>query len=404
MKVKFLLFKLLNKLIIWLDGADQFFLKKWGSRGIYMVRIEIKDLFQFACIDQQKNFAIDLPQINKSLRRRRSKRNKVSIFIGDHGSGKSNFIAGLICSFYGKMPEGYASIHIPNLSAIMQYRVYSTVRSYVSVDFANKNVWVNMKSQIDSYIDKNEVQFSEIENNVQFRGKLIFQKTFQEIIPWQLKDFIFFNGEKLLSKSNFEDNIFKKSLIDVIAGDKKLKEKNYRKVSNKVRKILERLTRKTFIQINSNKRFIVKLKDDFEPIVIDHRGKTDLTKTVSENEISALRLSFSLSVVKLISSHVKFIKVPMVLDNPFSRLNQDSAKRAANIIHKYAPQILLMITPSDVKNGMISKLKNYCGALYKLEKEDNHTIIKTIYNPINIEYIGRKGYYKKGFRNIDYYL
>jgi hypothetical protein len=76
-------------------------------KKLYVLCIELYDFMPFAKLEPDDSCPEYLSQyINPAIPLRR-KKNKLSVFFGAQGSGKSAFVASLLWALYGELPENH---------------------------------------------------------------------------------------------------------------------------------------------------------------------------------------------------------------------------------------------------------------------------------------------------------
>ena len=356
------------------------------TKKLFLRCIELCDFMSFPQNEPDEICTEYLSQyINPAWR----KGKKLSIFIGDHGSGKSVFISALLWALYGEVPNNYGRTLLSN-DAIERCDYDKTIEALVSVDFWNhkSNIsWVACKeyiktqNQMEEKSQKNTIELSGgFSDFMDFHVKTKSDIHFEAYVPQELKSFMFFDGEEKFDIELWEKNNIIVSLINLWQRyrDKYVK-------GEKVRRKLQIVLNRTFKKICVNKKYQVELDRNFAPKIYDRKGFIDLTDVLSINEQSVLRLAYALTISKYINSMQSKVAIPLVLDNPFVKMDVGSSRKAAKIIHKYAPQIFILLSSFEIRNKVVTEFEKCCGSLFELRICNRGTEIK--------EYCCAKEYY-----------
>ena len=127
------------------------------------------------------------------------------------------------------------------------------------------------------------------------------------------------------------------------------------------------------------KDYECKIEDDFTLRLISSSGVT-LPRSAGENQL--LSLAFTSALIKFckerqnIDSHDFLLKgtiAPLVLDSPFSVLDDQYRKASAKFLPEMAEQLILLITDTQVRD-ILDIIKDKVGKEYIMK---NHSTAKT---------------------------
>ena len=119
----------------------------------------------------------------------------------------------------------------------------------------------------------------------------------------------------------------------------------------------------------------VSLSDDFQLQVKDNHGD----ESKSEGQFAVVSFAYIVGILKVLKSHEKLKnkEYPLVLDGPFSKLDEDQKRNVLNTIPKYVPQVIIL-----TKDSLYDVLeKEEIGKEYTITSNEhkNNAIIKEGY-------------------------
>jgi DNA sulfur modification protein DndD len=258
---------------------------------------------------------------------------------------------------------------------------------------------IKEKSNLKTLVDKNEIDIGETDEKLKnvktvegIKEKTEKRHELVKNLEETNKDWGRINGNEdkttiEISKKNEELKILEekdskqKNVLKKLHLTEDLRDHIKRELNNEQKeavKILEKYTSETLDSV-VRKDYECKIEDDFTLRLISSSGVT-LPRSAGENQL--LSLAFTSALIKFckerqnIDDHDFLLKgtiAPLVLDSPFSVLDDQYRKASAKFLPEMAEQLILLITDTQVRN-ILDIIKDKVGKEYIMK---NYSTAKT---------------------------